>query len=188
MVGDDMFATEGDSANVGRQSTATRENGRSGPVPVPADGRRVGGDVSADVLRRLRGRLREREHSRASPSPARTLLVRDGTRTIVVPHDDIVWIEAEDYCARIHLRDRTVLVRESLRSLVDELSGAGFVRVHRSLMVSAAHVRELQPWFQGAYVIVLRDGTRLISGRTYRDSVHALLDRYALPDRGVARE
>jgi hypothetical protein len=43
------------------------------------------------------------------------LLVRDGTRTINVPHDDIVWIEAEDYCARIHLRDRTVLVRESLR-------------------------------------------------------------------------
>jgi hypothetical protein len=57
MVGDDMFATEGDSANVGRQSTATRENGRSGPVPVPADGRRVGGDVSADVLRRLRERV-----------------------------------------------------------------------------------------------------------------------------------
>ena len=39
MVGDDMFATEGDSANVGRQSTATRENGRSGgPAPVAVDG------------------------------------------------------------------------------------------------------------------------------------------------------
>jgi hypothetical protein len=31
-----------------------------------------------------------------------------------------VWI-SRGYCARIHLRDRTVLVRESLRSLVDEL-------------------------------------------------------------------
>src|SRR5688572_756709 len=48
----------------------------------------------ADVVRRLRGRLREREHARTSPPPMRTLLVRDGTRTIVVPHDDIVWIES----------------------------------------------------------------------------------------------
>ena len=53
-----------------------------------------------DVMRRLRDRLREREQARTSPSPARTLVVRDGTRTVVVPHDDIVWIEAEDYCTR----------------------------------------------------------------------------------------
>ena len=30
MVGDDMFATEGGSGNVGRQGTATRANGRGG--------------------------------------------------------------------------------------------------------------------------------------------------------------
>src|SRR5688572_16329767 len=61
----------------------------------------------AGVVQRVRVRLREREQARTSPPPARTLLVRDGTRTIVVPHDDIVWIEAEDYCALIHLRVRT---------------------------------------------------------------------------------
>lgn len=52
MVGDDMFATEGDSVNVGRQGTATRENGRaSGLAPAAAD------DVTVDVLRRLRDRV-----------------------------------------------------------------------------------------------------------------------------------
>ena len=57
MVGDDMFATEGDSANVGRQSTATRENGRGGgPSGGLNDGPRDA-DVSADVLRRLRERV-----------------------------------------------------------------------------------------------------------------------------------
>jgi hypothetical protein len=59
MVGDDLFATEGDSANVGRQSTATRANGRSGArAPVAPDRSRDGGaDVSVDVLRRLRERV-----------------------------------------------------------------------------------------------------------------------------------
>ena len=58
MVGDDMFATEGDSANVGRQSTATRENGRGGGRAWRGlnDGPREA-DVSADVLRRLRERV-----------------------------------------------------------------------------------------------------------------------------------
>ncbi|MDT7576988.1 MAG: hypothetical protein QOH17_3321 [Pseudonocardiales bacterium] len=52
MVGDEMFATEGDSVNVGRQGTATRENGRaSGLAPVATD------DVTVDVLRRLRDRV-----------------------------------------------------------------------------------------------------------------------------------
>ncbi len=61
MVGDDMFATEGDSANVGRQGTATRENGRVGRrAPVAADtaaGDPASGDVSVDVLWRLRERV-----------------------------------------------------------------------------------------------------------------------------------
>jgi two-component system LytT family response regulator len=125
----------------------------------------------ADVVRRLRGRLREREQARTSPPPARTLLVRDGTRTIVVPHDDIVWIEAEDYCARIHLRDRTVLVRESLRSLLDELSGTGFVRVHRSAVARLSAIRAMEPLSSGDQRLTLTNGTRLRVSRTYRTAL-----------------
>ncbi len=65
MVGDDMFATEGDSVNVGRQGTATRENGRAGGQASVAD------DVTVDVLRRLRDRvdrnLRLIDRMRADP-------------------------------------------------------------------------------------------------------------------------
>jgi two-component system LytT family response regulator len=125
----------------------------------------------ADAVRRLRGRLREREQARTGLPLARTLLVRDGTRTIVVPQDDIVWIEAEDYCARIHLRDRTVLVRESLRSLVDELSGAGFVRVHRSAVARLSAIRAMEPLSSGDQRLTLTNGTQLRVSRTYRTAL-----------------
>jgi len=75
------------------------------------------------VLTRTRTRLRERSFAAmaarladllAAKAPeSRQLIIRDSGRTIVLPWTDIVWIEAEDYCARIHLRDRTVLVRDS---------------------------------------------------------------------------
>jgi two-component system LytT family response regulator len=46
-----------------------------------------------------------------------------------------------------------------------------FVRVHRSHLVNAARVRELRPWFGGDYVVVLADGTKIVTGRTHRAEV-----------------
>src|SRR5688572_756710 len=79
--------------------------------------------------------------------------------------------KAEDYYARIHLRDRTVLVRESLRSLVDELSGAGFVRVHRSAVARLSAIRAMEPLSSGDQRLTLTNGTRLRVSRTYRTAL-----------------
>ncbi len=104
----------------------------------------------------------------AAASTSRQLVVRDAGRTLVIPHEEIVWIEAEDYCARIHLRGRTLLVRDSLRALGDSLEGAGFVRVHRSAIASIACIREIEPLASGDQRLRLSDGTILKISRTYR--------------------
>jgi two-component system LytT family response regulator len=132
------------------------------------------------VLDRTRVRLRERTFASmaaqlsallSSAPEHRQLVVRDGTRSIIIPYDDIVWIEAEDYCARIHRRHRSILVRDSLRTLGGSLEGAGFVRVHRSAIVNVACVRELQPLAWGDQRLTLCDGTVLRVSRTYRADV-----------------
>jgi two-component system LytT family response regulator len=145
----------------------------------------------AIVLGRTRVRLRERTFASmagrlsdllsataanaaaasAAAATSRQLVVRDAGRTIVIPHDDIVWIEAEDYCARIHLRGRTLLVRDSLRALGDSLDGAGFVRVHRSAIANVACIREIEPLASGDQRLTLSDGTVLKISRTYRAHV-----------------
>jgi two-component system, LytTR family, response regulator len=133
------------------------------------------------VLDRTRVRLRERmvtsmagrlsDLLSATAPERRQLVVRDGSRTIVVPHDDIVWIEAEDYCARIHMRGRTLLVRDSLRALGDSLDRGGFVRVHRSAIANVTCIRELEPLASGDQRLTLSDGTVLKVSRTYRADV-----------------
>jgi two-component system, LytTR family, response regulator len=141
----------------------------------------------AIVLDRTRVRLRERTFASmagrlsdlllatapagAAGSTSRQLVVRDAGRTIVIPHDDLVWIEAEDYCARLHLRGRTLLVRDSLRALADSLDGAGFVRVHRSAIANLACIREIEPLASGDQRLTLNDGTVLKISRTYRAHV-----------------
>jgi len=33
----------------------------------------------------------------------------------------------------------------------------------------------MQPWFQGEYVLILRDGTKVTTGRSYREAVQRLV-------------
>jgi two-component system, LytTR family, response regulator len=115
----------------------------------------------AEVLARLRKRLHERSlaatgrrlsallESRRPQAGPRQLVVRDAGRTLVIPYDDIVWIEAEDYYACVHTRERRTLVRLPLKTLADELDAARFVRVHRSAIVNVSCVREVEPLASG---------------------------------------
>lgn len=56
--------------------------------------------------------------------------------------------------------------------------GPPFVRIHRSVIVNIGRVKEIQPWFQGDYVLILHNGKRLVSGRGYRDVARRLLARF----------
>ncbi len=99
-------------------------------------------------------------------------LVASGSRTTIVTVDTIAWIEADDYYARLHVPGGSHLVRRSLRLLESELDPRLFVRVHRSALVSVAHIRELR----GRHTVILRDGTRLEISERRRAAVKARLD------------
>jgi two-component system LytT family response regulator len=51
------------------------------------------------------------------------------------------------------------------------LAPQGFLRVQRGTLVRMDRVLELEPLFHGEYVVRLKDGTRLVSGRTYRKRI-----------------
>ena len=47
------------------------------------------------------------------------------------------------------------------------------------MIVNLDRIQEVQPWFQGDYVLILTDGTRLTSTRGYRENMRRLLGRSA---------
>jgi two-component system LytT family response regulator len=57
---------------------------------------------------------------------------------------------------------------ESLSRLEANLDPALFVRVHRSALVNITCVAELQPWFHGDGILLMRDGARVTLSRTHR--------------------
>jgi two-component system, LytTR family, response regulator len=100
--------------------------------------------------------------------------VKSASGVAFVNVGDIDWIDAADDEVRLHVGDQTHALRETMAKVETRLPSR-FVRIHRSVIVNTDRVREIQPWFKGDYVLILADGTRLTSGRTYQERVRQLL-------------
>ena len=82
-----------------------------------------------------------------APPPAATdtqVAVERGGVTRFVDRGDITHVEAQGDYARLHVGTDSYLVRVPLAQLAEEWADAGFVRVHRSALVSLAHIEELR--------------------------------------------
>jgi two-component system LytT family response regulator len=88
---------------------------------------------------------------------------------------EIYWIQARDDVARVHLADSAYDVREPLSHLEARLPASSFLRVHRSVIVNTSHIRAAQPFDQGDQLLILRNGKRITTGRSYRKVVQEFL-------------
>jgi two-component system LytT family response regulator len=103
------------------------------------------------------------------------LVVRSGGRILILRVADVDWVEAASNYVRLHAGGKEYLLRETMTALEAKLDPADFVRIHRSTIVRVDRIRELEPLFQGDYVVILEDNTRLTSSRGYREKLQELL-------------
>jgi two-component system, LytTR family, response regulator len=113
------------------------------------------------------------------PEPQRLdrLVVKSGGRVFFLRTDQIDWIEAAGNYVRLHLSEDSHLFRETMNNMEARLDVRRFVRIHRSRIVNTERIKELQPWFNGEYVVVLQNGTRLTLSRGYREKLQERLGK-----------
>ncbi|WP_338864834.1 LytR/AlgR family response regulator transcription factor [Myxococcus stipitatus] len=109
--------------------------------------------------------------------PLGRLLVKVGTRSVLVPVSDIDWIAADDYCVTLHVGDKEYVLRESLAALEAQLDSERFVRIHRSAIVNVERIRELHHDSPTETVVVLSTGQRLRVSRGRKDVLERRLGR-----------
>jgi two-component system LytT family response regulator len=98
-------------------------------------------------------------------------------KIVFLDADEIYWIQARDDIARVHLVDSAYDVREPLTHLEARLPANRFLRVHRSAIVNTSKVRAAEPFDQGDQLLILRNGKRITTGRSYRRAVKDFLRR-----------
>ena len=135
------------------------------------------------VERRRAGDLGKRlmalvQDIKPEPQKLDRLVVKSGGRVFFLRTEDIVWIEAAGNYVRLHLGEDSHLFRETMNGIEARLDPQRFVRIHRSRIVNSDRIKELQPWFNGEYVVVLQNGTRLTLSRGYREKLQERLGKH----------
>ena len=125
----------------------------------------------AEALERARESLRDRA-SRATERIA----VRDRGRVALLDPRDIEWVAADGDYVRIHASARSYLVRETLTAMAERLCAPRFARIHRSTIVNVERIGELVPMPNREFVVVLRNGTKLRSSRSYDEALQHVLN------------
>lgn len=103
--------------------------------------------------------------------------VRTGPRIQIVSVEDLEWVATAGDYTELHTRNGAYLLRETMNSLEQTLDPARFARIHRSRIVSLAHILELRAIENREYVVKLSDGSQHRSSRTYADRIDRWLRR-----------
>jgi two-component system LytT family response regulator len=112
---------------------------------------------------------------RARRRRAARLVVRTGGKTVFLRSDEIEWVEASGNYVNLHANGQSYVLRDSMKNMESKLDPDLFVRIHRSAIVNVDYIRELEPYFHGEYVVILRDGTRLMASRVFSDRLDRLI-------------
>jgi two-component system, LytTR family, response regulator len=129
---------------------------------------------NGDLERRL---LELVQDLKPAPQRLERFVIKSGGRVFFVRADEIDWIEAAGNYVKLHVNDETHLFRETMNALEAQLDTDTFFRIHRSHIVNIERIKELQPWFNGEYVVFLKNGTRLTLSRGYREKLQERIGR-----------
>jgi len=100
----------------------------------------------------------------------RKLILHTTEGMYVIPVEDIIRCEADDYYTRVFLNDgRMIMVSKTLKNTEELLSGLSFIRSHKSHLVNMQYIDRFSR-SDGGYLI-LKDGSKIPVSRRKKEQV-----------------
>ena len=128
-----------------------------------------------DILELLH-QLNTRSILPEEPSFWERFVLKKGNRAFFIKTNDVQWIKAAGKQVELHLQGRKEILGKTLTEIERNLNPKHFMRVHRSLMVNLDRIDEIQNWFWGEYLLLMSDGSKLRTGRSYKAKIAQLLN------------
>ncbi len=105
------------------------------------------------------------------------LNIKTGGKLQPISLSDIVWIESDDYCVKIHTENQAFTLRESMKSLEEKLAPHSFIRVHRAALLNLNYLHQIN--FDSA-TIKLSNTTELPLSKTGAKALKSKLQQVSL--------
>ena len=144
--------------------------------PLPSQGtlgpwgaaleRTMGGHIPglAEILRQLE-RLLSKPSKVATKVQGKILFIDLSEVTAVEAQGNYVLLRKQTDCYR---------TRASIATLAEKLRPCGFIRIHRSVLVNASCVQEIQCCTTGEYLLRVKGGKEYTVSRTYKENLKSL--------------
>ena len=115
---------------------------------------------------------------------SRILIVKSKSGYIFLKCGELMWVHADKNHLDLHCIDRAHRVRQTLADFNARLDPEKFVRIHRSVIVNTAYIRELRSCGLGDYVVVMKNSRELPVSHTFRSELDRWMSRmqFALSD------
>jgi DNA-binding LytR/AlgR family response regulator len=98
-------------------------------------------------------------------------------RILFIDPGAVIAVQAEgNYVLLLQREGGSYLLRESISEMAEKLEAYGFIRIHRSVLVNASFVEEIQPCQTGEYELRMKGGKQFTVTRTYKKNLRALAD------------
>jgi len=102
--------------------------------------------------------------------PERFIIKSEG-RIYFIRTDEVNWIESAANYVSLHVGREVHLMRGTMSAMEEKLDPDKFIRVNRAAIVNIEFIREIQPFFNGEYIINLKDDSQITLSRKYREKL-----------------
>jgi len=104
----------------------------------------------------------------------RFIVKKSGTISFV-GLDEVDYLEATGNYIKLVTSNGSNLIRGTMNNIEKKLDKKRFLRIHRSFIVKIDMIKELRPYFNGEYTVVLKNGKSLKSSKKYKKIINDLL-------------
>jgi DNA-binding LytR/AlgR family response regulator len=133
--------------------------------------RRTEGDRAAQLMRSL-------PKLEALLRGSRKIAIKTKGRILFLDPAEVSAVRAQGNYVLLQQRSGSYLARELLSTLAEKLKPYGFIRIHRSVLVNASFVEEVEPCITGEYLLRLRGGTEYTVSRSYKKNLSFLAESW----------
>lgn len=107
-----------------------------------------------------------------------SISVKSGEKILFIPLTEIGFFEAEDKYVFLNTTDgKQYLTNYTIASLEEKLP-ENFIRVSRSSIINSLLIKELQKYFSGKYLVIMRDtkASKIETGSAYGENLKKLME------------
>lgn len=97
---------------------------------------------------------------------ANRIVVKNGSSILILPIDQVVYLEAHDDYVKVFNQDTFFLKKKTMSYYEDVLNMSRFIRIHRSYLLNVDYLTRIEPLDKNNSLAVLRSGVKLPISRS----------------------